>query len=55
MSETTANAAKFARTSNVRRGGRYEVGRGLVACLDCARARKQGKPWGCLVHVAEVL
>ena len=23
------------------------------ACLDCARARKQGKPWGCLIHVAE--
>ena len=24
-----------------------------VACLDCARARRQGRPWGCAVHVAE--
>lgn len=22
-------------------------------CLDCHRARRAGKPWGCLVHVAE--
>ena len=25
------------------------------ACLDCARARKQGRDHGCLVHVAEDL
>lgn len=26
---------------------------GRVLCLDCARARKAGRPWGCLVHVGE--
>ena len=25
----------------------------IVRCLDCARAMKQGRPWGCLVHVGE--
>ena len=24
-----------------------------VHCLDCARARRDGRPWGCRVHVAE--
>ena len=22
-------------------------------CLACARARREGRPWGCVVHVAE--
>lgn len=22
-------------------------------CLDCYRARREGRPWGCAVHVAE--
>ena len=22
-------------------------------CLACARARREGKPWGCLEHVGE--
>ena len=24
-----------------------------IHCLACARARREGKPWGCGVHVAE--
>ena len=24
-----------------------------VHCLDCARARRDGRLWGCRVHVAE--
>lgn len=24
-----------------------------VICLACARARREGRPWGCAVHVAE--
>ena len=24
-----------------------------VVCLDCHRARLEGRPWGCRVHVAE--
>lgn len=27
--------------------------RGNVRCLDCARARREGRDHGCLVHVAE--
>jgi hypothetical protein len=26
---------------------------GRVRCLDCARARREGRDHGCLVHVAE--
>ena len=24
-----------------------------LICLDCARARREGRPWGCAAHVAE--
>ena len=24
-----------------------------VVCLACARTRREGRPWGCVVHVAE--
>lgn len=24
-----------------------------VVCLACVRARREGRPWGCIVHVAE--
>lgn len=24
-----------------------------VICLACVRARRAGRPWGCIVHVAE--
>jgi hypothetical protein len=24
-----------------------------VICLACVKARRQGRPWGCLIHVAE--
>ena len=24
-----------------------------VVCLGCARARREGRPWGCIVHVAK--
>lgn len=27
--------------------------RGNLRCLDCARARREGRDHGCLVHVAE--
>jgi hypothetical protein len=26
---------------------------GRVQCLACYRARRAGRPWGCLVHVGE--
>lgn len=44
---------EFARTGNVQRAANYDRPRGKVACLDCFRARLAGRPWGCLVHVAE--
>lgn len=25
----------------------------VVSCLSCARARREGRPWGCTVHVAQ--
>lgn len=25
----------------------------VVVCLPCARARREGRPWGCSVHVAQ--
>ena len=31
------------------------LGAGRVRCLDCARARREGRDHGCLVHVAEDL
>lgn len=24
-----------------------------IVCLDCARARRAGRPWGCIIHCAE--
>lgn len=24
-----------------------------IICLACARARREGRPWGCIIHVAE--
>ena len=24
-----------------------------VVCLACGRARREGRPWGCIVHVAK--
>lgn len=24
-----------------------------IVCLACVRARREGRPWGCVVHVAE--
>lgn len=27
--------------------------RRVVVCLACVRAKRAGRPWGCLVHVAE--
>ena len=27
--------------------------RAVVVCLECVRARREGRPWGCVVHVAE--
>jgi hypothetical protein len=29
------------------------AGKPAPTCLDCYRARREGRPWGCVVHVAE--
>lgn len=41
------------RTGNVRPRPQTGAHRAKVVCLGCVRAAREGRPWGCLVHVAE--